>query len=37
MLVDLTIQWPNGGFMEKFSLVGEVRLIKGKIEGTSAI
>ena len=32
MLVDLTIQWPNGGFMNKFSLVVEVRLIKGKID-----
>jgi hypothetical protein len=32
MLVDLTIQWPNGGFMNKFSFVVEVRLIKGKID-----
>ncbi len=32
MWVDLTIQWPNGGFMNKFSLVVEDRLIKGKID-----
>jgi hypothetical protein len=32
MLVDLTIQWPHGGFMNKFSLVVEVRLIKDKID-----
>jgi hypothetical protein len=31
MLADLTIQSPNRGFMNKFSLVVEVRLIKGKI------
>ncbi len=32
MLADLTIQCPNGGFMNKFSLVVKVRLIKGKID-----
>jgi hypothetical protein len=32
MLVDLTIHWPNGGFMNKFSIVVEVRLITGKID-----
>jgi hypothetical protein len=32
MLADLTIQWPNGGFINKFSLVVKVRLIKGKID-----
>jgi hypothetical protein len=32
MVVELTSQGPNGGFMNKFSLVVEVRPIKGKID-----
>jgi hypothetical protein len=32
LVVDLSVERPNGRFMSKFSLVVEVRLIKGKID-----